>query len=363
MKEIKVGLLHWTVSGIEEGKLLGAGVLEDLNNRPNVHATFFAKKVVGDIPNTRTIRHINFLIKYDFFYYLQFLRWNRDSNILHGLNTPLLAIFAPRRTIIHFHNVPFLPLHKVFKNRYQKSHFAFCSRFLYQKFIEKYPFIPLRNCFVLHNAVDTKKFTPRQAVCSKVRIDQKKRIFFMGQWSEEKGFYFLLEVIKGLEKKRGDFEVYLAGSPHFWGSGEGKRGRGEDAISDLLSQLKSVHALGIVKHADIPRTLREMDILVVPSLWQEPFGLVNLEGMAAGLPIVACKVGGIPEIVEHGREGFLVEPGNVHEMVKYIEILLDDDEMRIRMGKSGRGKVEQHFSWDMYMRKLLEIYGSILSEK
>ena len=101
----------------------------------------------------------------------------------------------------------------------------------------------------------------------------------------------------------------------------------------------------------------DMDVGVVPSLLQEPFGLVNIELMACGLPVIASRVGGIPEIVLDGVTGLLVEPNDPQALSEAMAKLLDDPELRKRMGENARKHVVQNFSLETYLDRLSEICG------
>jgi glycosyltransferase involved in cell wall biosynthesis len=86
------------------------------------------------------------------------------------------------------------------------------------------------------------------------------------------------------------------------------------------------------------------DIVVAPSRWQEPLGLINLEAGACHKPVVATRVGGIPEAVEDGVNGFLVEPGDVANLADRVAQLIADPALRARLGEAGRARVEQQFT-------------------
>jgi len=110
---------------------------------------------------------------------------------------------------------------------------------------------------------------------------------------------------------------------------------------------------------DIQNFYHSSDVIVMPSRWDEPFGLVNIEAGASSRPIVAANVGGIPEIVVHGETGFLFERGNVPQFTEYLSRLVADKELRIRMGLAGRRHVEQNFTAKP-VRELESIYDRVL---
>ena len=91
----------------------------------------------------------------------------------------------------------------------------------------------------------------------------------------------------------------------------------------------------------------------------ETFGLVALEGMAHGLPVVACDVGGLPELVEDGISGYLVPVGDVERLTDRVQRLLEDADLRKRMGAAGRERAARLFAPETHRRKMLEIYAGI----
>lgn len=88
------------------------------------------------------------------------------------------------------------------------------------------------------------------------------------------------------------------------------------------------------------------DIVVVPSVWDEPFGMVAVEAMAVGRPVCASRVGGLQHIVDHTMTGFLFGRSDHKELAKQLSLLLDNRGMRVRMGEAGRNRAEQLYAWD-----------------
>ncbi len=125
---------------------------------------------------------------------------------------------------------------------------------------------------------------------------------------------------------------------------------------------KMVHEMGVSDRviwagyrAGVPQLLPALDIFVQPSLHE---GLPNtvLEGMAAGLPVVATEVGGTPELVVNGMTGLLVPPGNPAALVDAITALSENPEARGSMGRAGRQRVQQHFTVEEMVQKTEQLY-------
>lgn len=142
----------------------------------------------------------------------------------------------------------------------------------------------------------------------------------------------------------------------------------------LLRQRAAPHEvefLGAVPDDRLPALYRQATVLVLPSVHRtcygrqvrvsELLGLVVLEAMASGTPVVCSRLGGLVEVVEHGVTGFLVEPGNVVEMRARLEELLGDRALAGRMGQSARERVLERFTWQACAQRCLAAYSELLN--
>lgn len=120
-----------------------------------------------------------------------------------------------------------------------------------------------------------------------------------------------------------------------------------------------IHFLGYMENVRDAYAL--LDVLVHASIEPEPFGLVIIEAMGHGIPVVAAETGAPPEIIEHGRDGYLVDPRDPEAMADAIIKLLTDDDLRDAMGSAGREKVYDRYHAREYARKLEEVYEEVLS--
>ena len=122
------------------------------------------------------------------------------------------------------------------------------------------------------------------------------------------------------------------------------------------------HVIVTGYRTDIPAIFSATDILVLPSMQPEPFGLVLLEAMAAGKPVIATNLGGPREIVHNGETGFLVNYTGATEMADRVLQLLQDEALRHRMGEAGRARVKSEFSQQRYVEAYQRVYEEILAE-
>lgn len=181
------------------------------------------------------------------------------------------------------------------------------------------------NVKVIPGGVDAACYVPR-ALPEKGPRD-KKIILMTGRAEDPaKGLGVLLEAGRILERRRSDFEIWAT---HF-----------NHGLS--TAWLKT---LGWRNPSEMNALYAASDVCVVPSLWEEPFGLVAVEAMASARPVVASAAGGLKEIIRHGETGFLFQTGDSAELAKEIEILLENFPLRARMGEAGRHVAEQEYDW------------------
>lgn len=110
---------------------------------------------------------------------------------------------------------------------------------------------------------------------------------------------------------------------------------------------------------DVPQQLCKADIAVVPSRWGEAFGFTVIEAMATGLPVIASSVGGIPEIIDHGQTGLLVNKASPDDIAEAIQRLYEDESLRQRLGAAARERVETYFNVIRVYRQQLDFYREL----
>lgn len=142
--------------------------------------------------------------------------------------------------------------------------------------------------------------------------------------------------------------------PVVWVAGDGPERSALEREVVRLRLSEVVHLLG--ERDDVPALLQRCDIVVLPSIGQEDFPLVILEAMAAGRPVVATEVAGIPEQVVHERTGLLVPPGAVEELAAALGVLIDDPERRSAYGKAGFERFGERFSADAAVERYEQLF-------
>jgi glycosyltransferase involved in cell wall biosynthesis len=165
-----------------------------------------------------------------------------------------------------------------------------------------------------------------------------------------KGVVFLIRAVAALRAEFPEIRLEVAGT--------GPERVNLENEARLLNASDCVSFLGW--QDDIDSLLARWDIFVMPSL-QEGFGIAALEAMAAGLPVVATTVGGVPELVDDGQTGWLVPPGDSAALAHRLrELLLDPDQRRV-MGAAGQARARQHFSTNRMVSDISKIYDRLLA--
>jgi glycosyltransferase involved in cell wall biosynthesis len=179
-----------------------------------------------------------------------------------------------------------------------------------------------------------------------------RNIVFVGQINKEKGPHLLIQAFRNLAASYPDARLLIAGRISDWSGDDWARGLRDSTARDSLLRSK-VCFLGFVE--DIPSFLRSCHLLVAPSLWEEPLGLVVLEAKEAGIPSVVFPSGGLPEMVEHGVDGFVCHNKTVDALEQALRFYLDDPSRTKAHGAAARESLAR-FCADEYGSKMLRIY-------
>lgn len=182
------------------------------------------------------------------------------------------------------------------------------------------------------------------------------RILFAGKIIPRKGVYDLIKAIC-LLKDQAKISVILAGSL----SDEKYVKRVKEVIA-LNKIERSVQFLGILDEDNLGEEFSKCVMVVLPS-YQETAPMVIQQAMAAGKPVIASNVGGIPYQIEHGETGFLFECGDIEKIAEYIQLLLANNEMREKMGLSARKKAIENYHADIVAEKTIQAYKDVLANR
>lgn len=212
-----------------------------------------------------------------------------------------------------------------------------------------------KNTVVTPNGIDLKKSSTslsKEKCRNKLGIsDFNHVLLFVGALSVRKGVNYLIRAMKDITKNH-NVKLLIAG--------QGPKKEELKKLTKKMDLEKNVRFEGYIKEKIKPIYYKAADIFILPSL-EEGFGIVNLEAWACSTPVIASRVGGVPAVVESGKTGLLVEPGNSADLAKKINHLLKNEDMRSKMGRKGREEVKK-YRWRNICNKLEKLYKKLVTE-
>jgi glycosyltransferase involved in cell wall biosynthesis len=185
-------------------------------------------------------------------------------------------------------------------------------------------------------------------VGSEKLMDDDFVIVSVGSLVENKGHHVLIESVRMLCSEKPPFKVLIAGD-----------GPQRSVLQDYVDRCglsSTVMFVGVVK--DVRQVLRAADIFVLPTVHREGLSLAVLEAMQHGLPVIASRIGGVPELVDDGVTGILVTPNDPRILARAIRTLADDKKLRCQMGESGGKKVDRLFRAERMIAQIESLYES-----
>ena len=178
--------------------------------------------------------------------------------------------------------------------------------------------------------------------------ESRRRVVFAGRIVKPKGLGVLIRAARHVE---GEFVI----------CGEGFQAQAMRELAQRLGVERRVHFRGWLDEQELAQELADASVVAVPSLWPEPFGLVGIEALAAGRPVIASATGGIGEWLHEGRTGMSVRPGDPKALARALGELLGDPARQHSMGLAGKQLVEARFSPERHVEALVRAYGSARS--
>lgn len=225
------------------------------------------------------------------------------------------------------------------------------SQYLKEKAIENYQ-IEEKKLHVIPCGVNTEKFYPIDKIESKrkLKLDVEKRIIlFIGRLDEEKGIYTYLEIIKKIENENKE------GSNQYIVIGDGPE---KEKFAKEIKKLKSeIKMIGNINKNEVPIWFNASDVFIFPTK-KEAFGLVALESLSCGTPVIANDIGGVSESVENEINGYLIEDNKVNDFIEKLELIFENEKKYHEFKEAGRKKALL-FDTKRQTEKVKEIYKNI----
>jgi len=214
-------------------------------------------------------------------------------------------------------------------------------------------FISSDKAVVIHNSIDPDDFKALHPERIRKEFNVKGQLLvYVGTLEERKGIRYLIQAFPKIKTSFPFLKLLIVGDP--------LPGQAKYLVSlKKLTKDNNMRFLG--RRSDAHDIMAAADIVIVPSL-SEAFGRVIIEAMACGKPIIAAKVGGIPEIVEDGKTGILIAPRSLDTIAKETTLLLKNKEKMRSMGESGKKRVNDLFTIDMQVKKIERIIDDILNK-
>lgn len=276
---------------------------------------------------------------------------------------PALKWSKPTPLVLHKHvgtiRPKNLPVHPYL---YRNVDFVIAiSRVIEKNLLETHPLRP-DQVGIIHHGIDLGRFVPdaerRAAVRAEFGIAGDDLVVgIVGRLQESKGHLQFLEVARRI----------LPDYPHtrFVVVGEATRGEDEEAnaILDRFEKAGLGDRLILTGYRDdVPDVLGAMDLFLFPT-HSEAFGLVIVEAMAMGVPVVSADCDGVPDIVEHGKTGLLVDPRDVDGLTAAVADLLGDEGKRRTFGRAGLERARERFSEEKMCGEMEQLYRRLIAEK
>ena len=234
---------------------------------------------------------------------------------------------------------------------YQACEIIACSRFMVREVVANFE-LPSEKVHLVPNGVDTERWNTRSALQRDVSHTSNPLVVAWGRIQYEKGFHVLARAIGELRHRVPGIRCVIAGRGSYLP--ELQTHIDMEGVGDI------VQLAGFVSDDELRALLEEAACVVIPSLY-EPFGIVALEGMAAGAPTIVARTGGLAEIVEGTDAGLLFEPGNQHELADRIAELLADPVAAERLRVNAADLLRRAYTWDAIALATAEVYRAALT--
>gem|GEM_PF-3905728 len=301
-----------------------------------------------------------FRLFFECIYVAQFLYLSRLSEKYCSFQVPLVGILKPKKTLVFCQDLSERTFYfrKIFPQQYEKVRFVFCSHFLKKTFSGIVKNQTSKNLFVLHNYTFPKLFSPTK----NKHLHKKIHLGFASSWSKEKGIFVFVDFAHLCWKNKLPVTFQVAGDIDLWDLPEKDKlsyfSQVREFVFKNLSNEMGTKILGKIPYTKIPDFYRSLDFLVVPSLWEEPFGNVIIESMSCGTPVATFYSGGIPEIV-HDTNGLIAKERTADALYQALTRFLKEKKRSYsQLSKSAIETVQSRFSDKDRYKKLMKLFLS-----
>lgn len=317
---------------------------------------------------------------HSFLYYLPYSFWHayqlkKDKpDIIHLHDRPQFvkifrSLHPSAKIILHIHQLSAMEERNLWAPFLYDSIDAFVgpSSFLAGQIKELFPAIA-KKVYSVPNGVDLGQFRPfwdngplRASVRKRLNVQGRRVFLYVGRLVENKGVDIVLEAFARLVAEKEGDEALLVIC--------GGKGFSSTEVTPYMEKLfvsakvlgDKVVFMGYVEHKKIYEYYTAADVLLIPSRVEEGFGMIAIEAMASGLPVIVSCQGALPEVVRDGIDGIVVPTCSVDGFYQAMKRYLDDPGIFAVMGREGRRRVEELFTWDKVTQSMKALYEKVCS--
>lgn len=290
--------------------------------------------------------------------------FEQTPDVLHSVASPFY-LRAPKAEsrVLHLHN----PLEELSWDKRRclrkAQHIITPSEYLKRAIVHQTPHDE-SEITAVHNGVDLERYGSGTGTRFRQKFgipEDHTLVLYVGQIIEGKGLLHLITAFNDLASHHDNISLAVIGSTDLWDLSEenvADASAYEQTVQETATA-DTIEFCGRTSDSVLIDGYDAADVFVCPSVWNEPFPLVNLEAMAASTPVIGSDMGGIPELINDGETGFIIEPGNPDAIAEKLRVLIEDQSLRTGMGKRARQHVEDNYTWEQAAVKTLDIYEQV----
>jgi glycosyltransferase involved in cell wall biosynthesis len=238
---------------------------------------------------------------------------------------------------------------------YEANKVILCSESVRGELLDHFH-LPPEKTMVIPNAIDVSEYdrnVDRKGVKRRYGIEPpEKLVLFVGRLVPQKGVEYLIKAVPLINPRDSGVRFII--------TGDGWSKSHLENLAAAIGYSDQIRFLGFIPDSERVELTMSADVLVVPSVY-EPFGIVALEGMAAGVPVVASNVGGLAEILENDLTGVLVYSGDPESMAQGVNRVLSDIAYSQWLTQNAKKKVQEAYSWEAIAKRTIEVYREACS--
>ena len=289
----------------------------------------------------------------------------QDFDVVYLHNEPNILLFLCKRPgqkiVLHMHNdhLSMRLFRPFYRRALAKADRVICvSDYIRRQAVSHFPEYADKFC-VVFNATDPDVFKPYGDEAARqlegvIQLEQGKQyLLYVGRLTPVKGVHVLIEAFREIHRNMPDVRLIITGSSFFGGAAKTAY---EQQLVNLAEPVNdAIFFTGYLPHEKLKYLYSIVDLVIFPSIWQEPFGLVMLEAMSSGTCVICSNVGGIPEVIENGKTGILVKPANAKALEMAIIHILSNEEKMQSIEINARQKIVDGFTWQRLVLELEQI--------